>query len=278
MKISNCTWTLERDAFKLHHIVDAHLLPFKDEIIDLAMASEKENEIENRLHSITKDWRGRELSFAEFKHRGLITLKGDDTAVLREQLEESLVLLGSIIASRYVAPFRVEAHGWSVKLTSIGEVLTLWTEVQSLWMYLEAVFTSGDIMKQLPSEAKRFAMIDKQWVRIFQKATEVANVVDFCFGNELLKSLPYLHEQLELCQHALASYLEQKRNAFARFFFVSDAILLEVLSQGSDPHAMQPHLSAIFDGIFQISFDNSNKKLLRVKENALCGGGERTAG
>ena len=53
--------------------------------------------------------------------------------------------------------------------------------------------------------------------------------MQYCYGNDVLKNLlPYLLEQLELCQKALSGYLDQKRSSFPRFYFVSDAVLLEV--------------------------------------------------
>lgn len=55
-----------------------------------------------------------------------------------------------VFPNRYVAPFREEVQGWMAKLTEVSENIALWLEVQATWMYLEAVFAGGDIMKQLP--------------------------------------------------------------------------------------------------------------------------------
>lgn len=66
---------------------------------------------------------------------------------------------------RYSAPFREQVQAWIVKLSTVSEIIEQWLMVQNMWMYMEAVFSGGDIVKQLPAEAKRFQNIDKNYMK-----------------------------------------------------------------------------------------------------------------
>ena len=130
---------------------------------------------------------------------------------------------------------------------------------------MEAVFSSGDIAKQLPQEAKRFSSIDKGFMKVTAKAFEEPLVIQCCCENELMSELlPHLMEQLEMCQKSLTGYLETKKNCFPRFYFCSDGVLLEILSQGSDPHMVVQHLQNVFDSLAGMIFDKQKKNTMSI--------------
>jgi len=60
-------------------------------------------------------------------------------------------------------------------------------------------------------------------------------VVSLCDIPGLKETLETILSQLDMCQKALNSYLEEKRSKFSRFYFIGDDDLLEILGQAKNP-------------------------------------------
>ncbi|KAG9402276.1 hypothetical protein AC1031_006904 [Aphanomyces cochlioides] len=266
VKFATSPLPVESEAFKLKDLLDAKLLGHKDEIEAICDSAHKQLQIETKLKEIKEIWTTASFEFGEWKSRTIPVLKGYGGVI--EGLEDAQLQLQGMLSLRHVLPFKDAVQAKLTQLCDTSDVLELWIKVQTLWMSLESVFTGGDIAKQMPLEAKKFAKIDKDWIKLMTKANETGNVV-MCCSNELLKStLPILYGELEKCQKSLEGYLEQKRNKFPRFYFVSNPFLLQVLSKGSDPLAVQPYYEKMFDSVDRVVHDSVDKrKILQLKSS-----------
>ena len=181
---------------------------------------------------------------------------------IQEKLEEHAINLNSMIAMKYVTPFKTQVQEKLNQLNDVSETIESWLKVQTLWTNLVAVFTGGDIAKAMPTETKKFKGINLQWLKIMERAKEQKNVIQCCQNDILRTSLKPLTEGLEFCQRKLEDYLGKKRGIFPRFYFCSNSDLLKILSVGSDPQAVQEDFEKLFDAISYVTFDEENPKLI----------------
>lgn len=67
---------------------------------------------------------------------------------------------------------------WEAQLSLVSEVIDEWLALQRAWMYLEPIFSSPDILQQLPQEGKKYSSVDRIWRKVSaaSKDTSVAGL------------------------------------------------------------------------------------------------------
>jgi dynein heavy chain len=211
----------------------------------------KEMSMEKILRDLNTTWSVMEFDSEPHPRTQCRLLKTSEELI--ETLEENQVVLQNLITSKFIAHFLGEVSSWQKKLMMADAVISVWFEVQRTWTHLESIFMSSeDIRKQLPVDSDRFDNIDRDFKILMEEMALDNNVIKATNRDGLCERLEELQKKLILCEKALAEYLETKRLYFPRFYFVSSADLLDILSIGNQPKLVMKHLTKLFDSIARL--------------------------
>ncbi|EDV22455.1 uncharacterized protein TRIADDRAFT_50643 [Trichoplax adhaerens] len=260
MELTGKNFDMNPETFTLKNLFAMELHNYSDVIADITSSAMKELSIEKSVNDVIDTWSNTKFSVQKFmkgsQDRGYIIGSVDE---ILQMLDDNAMTLQSMSASRFIGPFRDSVQEWEKKLSHISEVVDVWMLVQRKWIYLESIFIGGDIRMQLPEEAKRFDLIDKSFKKIMSETAKRSNVLEACHIENRLQELEKYSNELEKCQKSLNDYLDSKRNAFPRFFFLSDDELLSILGS-HEPSCVQEHMIKMFDNIASLVFQAGQGK------------------
>ncbi|XP_056405417.1 dynein axonemal heavy chain 9 [Hyla sarda] len=258
MQATGVRFTMDEDT-TLADLLKLNLHNFEDEVRGIVDKAVKEMGMEKVLKELDTTWSGMNFQYEPHPRTNVPLIKSDEELI--ETLEDNQVQLQNLMTSKYIAFFLEEVSGWQKKLSTADSVISIWFEVQRTWSHLESIFIgSDDIRSQLPEDSKRFEGIDTDFKELAQDAKRTPNVVEATNKPGLYDKLEDIQERLSLCEKALAEYLDTKRLAFPRFYFISSADLLDILSNGTNPQLVMRHLSKLFDNMAKMKFEDGESK------------------
>ncbi|GMI47335.1 hypothetical protein TrCOL_g3071 [Triparma columacea] len=275
MEVTGVKFEMNPKTLTLQNIFAMELNQFQVEVDEIVNEAVQEHKIDISLQEIESHWSKTALELRKYlkdgNDRGYILCAADE---IKLELEDHMLNLQTMSGSRFVLIFQDKVKLWEKQLNIVSECLDIWFVVQRKWMYLESIFIGAeDIRLQLPEEAKKFDAIDKAFRTIMKATNDMPNVVKACNAENRLDTLLGLSERLDKCQKSLTDYLDTKRNAFARFYFISDDELLSVLGS-SDPTSIQVHMLKLFDNVKALGFGRGDKSIISMssceKESFSC--------
>ncbi|KAJ1441552.1 dynein heavy chain, N-terminal region 2-domain-containing protein, partial [Ochromonadaceae sp. CCMP2298] len=242
------------ENFTLNELIERGVTAFQEEITVISTSAQQESILEEMMAKVTSIWEKAEFEVKPYKDIKDLYILGDTSEVIAS-LDDSLVTINTVLGSRYVSGIRSFVDTWRSKLMHFQETLDEWLTCQRNWMYLETIFGSPDIIRQLPGPAKTFQAVDKSWKHIMKLTNDDPNALKAATHDKSRRDLFRNHNaNLDQIQKDLEDYLETKRMAFPRFYFLSNDELLEILSQAKEPRAVQPHLRKCFDNLVKLEF------------------------
>jgi len=243
------------DEFTLSIALSMGLGDHLDQIQEVSENASKEFSLEKALRKMEGEWTGIEFEFGMWRDTGTYKLRAlDDIQML---LDDHIVKTQSMRASPFIGPHEEAVKLWESKLGMTQDIIDQWIKCQDGWLYLEPIFGSEDIMQQMPTEGAKFKMVDLSWRDIMEKAVKNPEVLAVTADPEMLAALLEANQLLDQVQRGLNEYLETKRVAFPRFYFLADPELLAILSETKDPTRVQPYMSKCFEGILALEFDKN---------------------
>jgi dynein heavy chain len=149
-------------TFTLHKAVhELQLVNHLEVISKIGEMAGKEYQIECSLDAMLGAWKEIYFDVAPYRETGTFIIRKTD--VIMALLDEHRVLTQAMNFSQFKGPFEARISQFDKQLGLMSEILEEWGNAQRQWMYLQPIFDSPDINKQLPTESAKFKNVNTRF-------------------------------------------------------------------------------------------------------------------
>ncbi|KAG9335134.1 hypothetical protein JZ751_005606, partial [Albula glossodonta] len=179
----------------LRKLLKQNLFSYLEQFEAISVAASKEFSLEKAMQTMVEIWDDVAFNYNPYRETGVSILSSVDE--IQTMLDDQIVKTQTMRGSPFIKPFEAQIRVWEERLIRIQDTIDEWLKVQAQWLYLEPIFSSEDIMQQMPEEG-----------RLFQTVLPATSLPG------LLEKLQDSNDLLDKIMKGLNAYLEKKRLFF----------------------------------------------------------------
>jgi dynein heavy chain len=142
-------------------LLDKHIFQVKEDIREISEIASKEKGFEKILNKMRSEWKHIKFEIIAYKDTETFIMKAVEPIL--DKLDEDIARTMSIGSSPFIKFLEHEVVNWRTTLLRTQECIESWIKLQRLWQYLQPIFFSEDIIKEMQKEGTKFQSVDKQW-------------------------------------------------------------------------------------------------------------------
>ncbi|OHT02076.1 Dynein heavy chain family protein [Tritrichomonas foetus] len=244
---------------KIGELIKYNILKEKEKIADITTTSQGESQLEAEFQAISAHWKNVEIPLIESDEEmtaDTMTLGSLDQ--LFKEINESQAYLQNMLQIPFVKCVKDDVISLSVQIQNAAQILEAWQRFQTNWKYISPIFNQDDTKHNLQSLIPKFQMVKKRWSQLVKHTLSNTKLFQVCSFPTLLNLINENNKTLDSIMESLGRYLEIKRQAFPRLYFVSDSELIQMIST-LDFSVMSHHITKLFMHIRAVDSQSADK-------------------
>merc|ERR1712003_375818 len=131
-------------------MLDLDIGSYVTEISDIADIASKEYQIERSLDAQREEWHPVNMEFTEWGSTGTYIVSATSVDEIQKLLDDHVIKTQTMGGYPYAVQLQQRIQEWESFLSGVRDIINVWLKVQSVWLYLEPIFSSEDIVQKMP--------------------------------------------------------------------------------------------------------------------------------
>jgi len=230
-------------------IKDIMELPVKLYSLDIRKIlsqAKREHKYLQLLDRIKIDVNGLKLNVINYKEYYILS----EFDLTYEKIEENLIAIELALDKVESIPYKDELIEWKNKFMLMQNTTDKLLETQKTWIGLEPTFKNSSLKSCLSEDFESFQEYQAIYFNLIKECKEAPNIYFMLYeqGKVYGEMLERVSNNFSILQKNIEEFIETKRLAFPRLFFLNDTQFIDFLTKLKNQEDFDFYISQLFPG------------------------------